>query len=85
MVNRHSFLLFHYAFQTICDTVGVAYLLGTVVLDTPVMHMLQVHSERKRLSTVLALSCAPQRHSARFWRQHAQRHIPEQRGQMLLC
>lgn len=35
-----------------------------------VMLMFQVYFERERLSTVLALCCSPQWHSARLWREH---------------
>lgn len=49
------------------------------------MLVFQVHFEREQLSTVPALSCAPQRHPAHLRWQHAQRHITQQRGQVFLC
>lgn len=49
------------------------------------VHMFQVHPERERISTLLALGCTPQRHSALLRRQHTQRHVTQQWGQVFLC
>ena len=62
--------LIQYVFMFVC-------VICHLVILALVTHMFQVYSERERLSSVPALGCAPQRHAARLWWQHAQRHVTQ--------
>ena len=71
-----------------CTPVCVYTTACRVLVGSPLTllsHVLfQVHPERERFSTIPALGCAPQRHTALLRWQHTQRHVPQQRGQVFL-
>lgn len=83
--STHAVHMLHCLFiRSPSRCIGRSMRQAPLVIHDLVMHVIQVHPPGERLSSLLALRCASQRHPAHLRRQHTQRHVAQQRGEVLL-